>query len=248
MDIRREQSNTYGKWFLTDVIRAIQNYSLIEPGEEICVALSGGRDSTTLLFILWYLQTYSHLDFRMRALHVKIDDYDTSLLKALCSELGVEYLETRLRADLRGFPRNPCSICAGLRRGAMVEALEGTGIMKVAFGHNADDAAETLLMNIVYSRKLGSFTPRVEIPEGGLVIVRPLVYLDAPLIRRLHAHFRLPVHHFTCPYAEAGARESVRRAMVSLEEQLEIKDFSRSVVAALENVDFTTLWRDVWKA
>lgn len=245
MDIRKEQISSYGKWFLTDVIRAVESYSLIKNSEEICVALSGGRDSVTLLYILWYLQHYSHLTFGLRALHVKTDDYDTTALASLCGDLGIEYLQTRLNVDLRSYPRSRCSLCSAFKRGAMVEALSGTGITKVAFGHHADDAAETLLMNIVHNRKLGSFTPRVEVPEGGLVIVRPLIYLDGPLIRRLHNHFRLPVLRHECPYADKGAREVMRRTIARIEEQHDLKGFSRMVVSALENVDQSTLWADL---
>ncbi len=106
MDIRKDQDSSYGKWFLTDVIRAIENYSLINDGEEVCVALSGGRDSVTLLYILWYLRRYSHLDFGLRAVHVRTDEYDTGILKRLCDDLGVGYLETRLKADLHSCPRH----------------------------------------------------------------------------------------------------------------------------------------------
>ncbi|HWR69276.1 MAG TPA: ATP-binding protein [Desulfomonilia bacterium] len=245
MDIRKERNASFGKWFLTDVIRAIENYSLIDQGDEICVALSGGRDSVTLLYVLWYLQRYSHLNFGLRTLHVKIGDYDTAILGSLCADLGLEYLEAPLRMDLRSLPGSPCSLCAASRRGAMAEALEGTGITKVAFGHHAGDVAETLLMNIVYSRKLGSFTPRVEIPGGALVVIRPMIYLDGPLIRRLHNHLRLPVLRFTCPHAGKGAREVMRTAIARIEENAEMKGFSRLVVGALENVDFSTLWTRV---
>ena len=245
MDIRKEQDSSYGKWFLTDVIRAIENYSLINAGEHVCAALSGGRDSVTLLYILWYLRRYSHLDFHLRAIHVKTDEYDTLTLKKLCDELEIEYLETRLNVDLRSYPKAPCSLCAAFKRGAMVEALEGRGVTKVAFGHHADDVAETLLMNIVHNRKLGSFTPRFEVPEGGIVIVRPMVYLDGPLVRRIHNHLRLPVLHYTCPHGEKGARETMRTAIARIEEQHELREFSRMVVGALENVDYSTLWSGV---
>ena len=245
MDIRKEQNSSYGKWFLTEVIRAIDNYSLINAGEEICVALSGGRDSVTLLYIMWYLRHYSHLDFGLRALHVRTDNYDATILKRLCDELYVEYLETRLNIDLRSYPKSRCSVCAAFKRGAMVDALGGTGITRVAFGHHADDVAETLLMNIVHNRKLGSFTPRVEIPEGGLVMIRPMIYLDGTLVRRLHSHMRLPVLDYTCPYGEKGAREVMRTAIARIEEQAELREFSRMVVGALENVDHSTLWSSV---
>jgi tRNA(Ile)-lysidine synthase TilS/MesJ len=245
VDIRKDQDSSYGKWFLTDVIRAIENYSLINDGEEVCVALSGGRDSVTLLYILWYLRRYSHLDFGLRAVHVRTDEYDTGILKRLCDDLGVGYLETRLKADLHSCPKAPCPLCAAFKRGAMLGTLEGSGVTKVAFGHHADDVAETLLMNIVHNRKLGSFTPKVEVPEGGMVIIRPMVYLDSPLVRRLHNHLRLPVLSYTCPYGEKGAREVMRSAIARFEGQLELREFSRMVVGALENVDCSSLWSSV---
>jgi len=245
MNIRREYKASYGKWFLTDVIRAVNTYGLIEPGEEVCVALSGGRDSTTLLCILWYLRRFSHLDFNLSALHIKTDDYDTGIMKELCSEVDVPYREQEMRVGRRVWARNVCSICSHLKRGAMVDALAGTGIRKVAFAHHADDVAETLLMNIVYNRKFGSFTPKVEVPQGGIVMIRPLIYLDGPLIRRLHTHFRLPYLSFTCPYADKSARTSVRKAIARMEELPEMKDFSRSVVYSLENLDRSTIWAEV---
>lgn len=247
MNVRKEQKSSYGKWFLTDVIRAVNAYGLLEPGEDVCVALSGGRDSVTLLYILWYLRNYSHLDFSLSALHVQTDEYDTGPLKELCEGLDVPYMEQGMRVGRRVSARNVCSICSRLKRGAMVEALKGTGITKVAFGHHADDAAETLLMNIVFNRKLGSFTPKVELAGGGIVMIRPMIYLDGPLIKRLHTHFRLPSLLYVCPYAGHGARSSARKAIARMQELPEFKDFSRSAVFALENLDPTTLWADVRK-
>ncbi len=247
MNIRKEQKASYGKWFLTDVIRAVNTYGLIEPGQKVCVALSGGRDSTALLYILWYLRNYSHLDFGLSALHVKTDDYDTAPLRELCDELQVTYREQGMRVGRRVSARNVCSICSRLKRGAMVEALKGSSITKVAFAHHADDVAETLLMNIVYNHKLGSFTPKVEVEGGGMVMIRPLIYLDGPLVKRLHTHFRLPSLLYACPYEDKGARASARNAIARMEGQQGMKDFSRSVVAALENLDPTTLWADMRK-
>jgi tRNA(Ile)-lysidine synthase TilS/MesJ len=245
MDIRKASKPSHKKWFLSDVIRAVNTYGLIKPGEEICVALSGGRDSTTLLFILWYLRTHSHLEFDLCALHVRTDDYDTGCLRDLCAELGVKYLERRLKEMKRVPAKNVCAVCARLKRGAMTEALRGTGVTKVAFGHHASDAAETLLMNIIYNRKLGSFSPKVEVPEGGIVIIRPLVYLDGPLVRRLHAYFGLPCLPYACPHADKGARATVRGVIAHIEEIGEAKDFPRMVVGALENVDMSSLWADM---
>ncbi len=236
MDIPTGHNPSYGKWFLTDVIHAVQKHGLIEKGDRVCVALSGGRDSTTLAFILWYLSRRSCLSFDVCAVHVKTGGYDTSPLKALCGALSIPYLEARLEADLRAHERPPCSVCAALKRGAMARALEGTGVRRVAFGHHADDAAETLLMNVVYGRRIAGFGPKVEMPGEPFVIVRPMIYLAGSLVRRLHGRFGLPVLDHVCPHAGKGARQLMRRALARLEGMEGLDGLSRRVVEALENL------------
>ncbi len=242
MDIPREHNPQYSAWFVTDVIHAMENYGLMDAGGKVGVALSGGRDSVTLLYILWYIRRYSHMGFDLCAIHVRIDDYDTSVLRSLCDCLDVPYIETDLEVNLKSFPRSPCSLCAAFKRGAMARALEGTGTGTVAFGHHADDAAETLLMNIVYNRRLSTLAPKVVVPEGTFTIIRPLVYLTGSLVRRLHRHFRLPVLEYSCPHGEKGSRALMRLAIARIEELADLRDFSRNVVAALENVDYPSLW------
>lgn len=85
---KKRYDRNYGKWFLGDVQRAIETYGLIEGGDKICVALSGGRDSSVLLYILWYLTEYTHLGFDLWALHVRTGDYDSTVLGDFCSKLG----------------------------------------------------------------------------------------------------------------------------------------------------------------
>lgn len=242
MEVPTEHNPAYNKWFVTDVIHAIERYALIDPDEQVFVALSGGKDSVTLLYILWYLRRYSHLRFDLGAVHVRIDEYDTSALQGLCAALEVPYIETTLGVNLMSYPRSPCSLCAAFKRGAMAQALEGTKARKVAFGHHADDVAETLLMNIAHNGRLGSFGPKVSVPEGAFVIIRPLVYLTGPLVKRLHSHFRLPVLDHECPHGEKGARSIMRLAVARIEELAGMRDFSRRVVDALENVDYSSLW------
>jgi tRNA(Ile)-lysidine synthase TilS/MesJ len=234
----------YRKWFLTDVIRAVEKYSLVDQGEKICVALSGGKDSAVLLYILRYLKAYSHLAFDLCALHVRTEDYDTSVLRELCCGLGVEYRETSLTGQ-REFPWNPCYLCGRLKRGAMVEALSGTGIRKVAYGHHADDAAETLLMNIIHNRKLGSFCPRVEVPGAELVIIRPMIYLEELRIAAIHRRLGLPVLEYRCPYGADNPRSIIRQGLKDMEALFRTQHFSKSIVAALENLDYSNLWKDV---
>lgn len=86
----------FGKWFINDVLRAIRKYELINENEKIAVALSGGKDSTTLLYILAYLKKFSNLSFSLSAAHIKIADYNTSKLRDFCRDLNVSYYEKNL--------------------------------------------------------------------------------------------------------------------------------------------------------
>ena len=100
----------FGKWFINDVLRAIRRYELIGQDEKIAVALSGGKDSTTLLYILAYLKKFSDLSFSLSAAHIKVADYNTSKLREFCEELHVDYYEDILSSDNEETIEN-CYIC-----------------------------------------------------------------------------------------------------------------------------------------
>ena len=234
---------THAKWFASDVLRAVRRYALIEAGDRIAVGLSGGKDSSALLYILAYLRRYSHLSFELSAIHMRMSaDYDTTILREYCRALEVPYLEEALepRRDLAG--ERVCSICARLKRGAAARALAARGIGKLAYGHHADDAAETLLMNIVQNRKLGSFAPKVAVEGSAATIIRPMIYLTEETVAAVHRHAGLPLLDFRCPYAEHNIRTHYKEAVRRLEESLGVRPLSRLVVAALENVDEANRW------
>ena len=245
MDIKKRYDKCYGKWFVTDVLRAITTYDLIRDRERICVALSGGKDSITLLYILWYLSAYSHLRFDLCALHIRTDEYDTSVLEALCEELDITYLEGSLSLAEPSPSKSICYVCSRLKRGAISDMLKEQGIRKIAYGHHADDVAETFFMNIVENKKLGSFSPRVEYDNNDMVIIRPMVYLEEQLITRIHRHAGLPVLDYRCPYETKNIRKDFKKALRELDSLFDTQGFSRQLVSALENVDFTNIWENL---
>ena len=244
MDIKLDFNKNYNKWFVKDVLRAIKKYSLIENGESVCVALSGGKDSTTLTYILSYIKRYSHLTFDLSAVHIKIDNYDTSVLKQFCDILEIRYIEGRLVLEREVPDKNICYLCARLKRGAISKLLEQHDIRKVAYGHHADDIAETFFMNIIQNRKLGSFSPRVEISESPLVIIRPMIYLEETVINRIHQHVELPVLAWKCRYAEKSLRNQYKQSVTQLDTVFHTSGFARKIVESLENIDFTNIWSD----
>jgi tRNA(Ile)-lysidine synthase TilS/MesJ len=232
MEIRFDRN--YGKWFLSDVRRAVRAYDMISQGERICVALSGGKDSVTLLWILAYLRRYSSLNFDLSAIHVKIqDDYSTTVLKEYCKGLGVEYFETKIETAGREPEGRVCYLCSRLKRGAMARLLKEKGIFKVAYGHQADDLAATFLMNLVVNKKAEAFSPVVKTPSGGLILIRPLIFLDEQTIARLHSRLRLPLLDFTCPYADRNVRIQYEKALSLLAGRLQVKDLSKRIAQAL---------------
>ncbi len=241
MDITVEFQKHFSRWFVNDLLRAIKNYSMLEQNENLCVALSGGKDSVTLLYIMVYLNKYTNLKIRLSAAHVKTASYDTSVLKDLCDSLEVPYLETALRDQIPK-TRCPCSACARLKRGALSDLLFSAGPGKIAFGHHADDVAETFFMNIVNSRKLGSFSPVVKAPGCNMSIIRPMIYLNENRIRHIHSSLRLPVLKFICPYSQVNSRAEVKRLLSHFKANLTKSNFSDLLVQPLENIDMSNNW------
>lgn len=243
--MKQEFQKNYHKWFGKDVLRAINRYKMILPGEKVCVALSGGKDSMVLLFVLQYLKRFSSLSCELSALHIKIGEYGTDVLREICAALNIVYLEDRLRFDQPVPEKNVCALCARLRRGAISQVVSQHGIKKVAYGHHADDVAETFFMNLVQNQKLGSFSPKVEYTDNPMVIIRPMIYLEEATIQQIHQHVGLPILDLQCPYASANIRRGYKHHLAQLNTLFHTKGFSKKVVAALENLDKTNIWSDL---
>jgi tRNA(Ile)-lysidine synthase TilS/MesJ len=229
-------NKNFGKWFINDVLHAIRRFDLIAENEQISVALSGGKDSTTLLYILTYLKKFSTLSFSLSAAHIKISDYETSNLNDFCRELDVEYFEDSLSLDHEKTIGN-CYICSRLKRGALSHLLRKHGIYKVAYGHHATDVAETFLMNIVKNKKLSALTPKVEISESPMTIIRPMIYLEEERIAKIHAHLSLQNFDITCPYKKTTNRDTYKRIIRDIDLRLPDANFSKKVIETLEGSD-----------
>lgn len=240
-----DYNRNHNKWFVKPLLRAIRTYGMIEAGGKVCVALSGGKDSTALLWMLAYLNRYSFLHFELSGLHVRMGEYGTAALADLCNELKVRYLETRLRPERDEMDQNACYVCARIKRGAISSVLHQHGIRCVAYGHHATDVAETFLMNMVHNGKLGSFSPRVGFADNPMEIIRPMIYLDEGTIAAIHTYNRLPLLDFHCRYAARNVRADFKKRLSQLDDLFAVDSFALRLVAALENVDTGNLWSDV---
>ncbi|NLC76679.1 MAG: tRNA 2-thiocytidine(32) synthetase TtcA [Clostridia bacterium] len=236
----------YNKWFLTKVKRAIRDYGMIQEGDRVAVGVSGGKDSTALLFILSLLQRQSHLNFDLQAITLDMGlGADMSPLVNYCQQLGIPlHIEpTRIGQivfDVRQ-ETNPCSLCAKLRRGALHQAALNLRCNKVALGHHLDDAIETLLMNIIFTGQLSSFAPTAYLDRTGLTLIRPLVYVPQETIVSLVRKETLPVIANPCPANGHTQRQKMKELVDRLAE--EYPDIRHKFLTALQNIDFENLWK-----
>lgn len=153
------------KHILGHVRRAVEDYNMIEEGDKIAVALSGGKDSITLLHSLKTLQYFypKHFDLIAISVNPGFDFFDESFLEHICNDCGVPlFIE---KYDIKSIvfndrkEKNPCSLCANLRRGILNTTAKREGCNKLALGHNLDDVLETFLMNFFYAGCLNTFSP-----------------------------------------------------------------------------------------
>ncbi|MCR5040497.1 MAG: tRNA 2-thiocytidine biosynthesis TtcA family protein, partial [Clostridia bacterium] len=187
--------------------KTIQKYSMIAPGDRVLVGLSGGKDSLVLLAGLKDLSEYLPLGFSVAAVTLDMRfggvDGDFAALERFCEEHDIKY--RIVRADIAqllfgtGSKKNACFRCASVRRAVLVNAAKELGCSCVALGHNADDAAQTVLMNLLGNGEFSCFEPVTYYPDSGVQIIRPLVYERERDVVSAAKEARLPVIESRCP-------------------------------------------------
>ena len=205
------------------VRRCVEDYHMIEPGDRIAVGVSGGKDSLLTLVSLARLQKFYPIPFTVEAITMEMGmpGMDFSGVAALCEKLEVPY--TRIQVPVYQIifeerkEKNPCSLCAKLRRGSLNTALTDLGIRKIALGHHYDDAIETLLMNLLFEGRIGCFQPVTYLDRTGITQIRPLLYCREEDIRRAAQRLRLPVVHNPCPANGHSRRQEVKELIAGLE-------------------------------
>lgn len=197
--------------------RAVTEFGLLAPDDRVLVGFSGGKDSAFLLYALRSLQLHNRLvPFTLAAVTLDAGfrpGFPPDALSEYAARLGVEWhlVRTQLAAVLAD-GRDVCARCSFFRRGAIYRFAREHGFNRVAFAHHHDDAVETFLMSILYSGKIQTFLPRIDL-DGGLTTVRPLVYLREAEIRK---HLELINYHPVesgCPYEGDTQRRAVKELL-----------------------------------
>lgn len=212
--INREVRHLLGK--------AIHHYRLVEDGDRIAVAVSGGKDSLLLLWLLRERLKWIPARYDLLAVHVDpgFDSRASEILKGYFEQEGFEHriihTDHGLRAHSTENRENPCFLCSRLRRKVLFETAREAGCGKLALGHHQDDLIETFMINMLYGGQMAGIVPRQPFFGGEMVVIRPLVLLPARKVEQLARRLRLPVTHNACPSADRGKRLEVRRMLEAL--------------------------------
>lgn len=229
---------------LSKTRQAINDFNMIEENDKVAVGLSGGKDSITLLHIMKNYQKFSPVKFELIAITLNPGDVDNSKLHQLCKEIAVPFYEiqtdiSKIVFDIKK-EKNPCSLCAKLRRGALNDAAMKLGCTKVALGHHKDDAVETFVMTMFYEGRVNCFSPKSFMEKFDLSIIRPMVYVDEYMIKKAVSQYNYPIVKNPCPADGHTKRQEVKEMVKNLSSTFpNLKD---KLFSALNNSDQLFVW------
>ncbi|MGL5355208.1 MAG: tRNA 2-thiocytidine biosynthesis TtcA family protein [Cetobacterium sp.] len=200
------QDKGFEKTLWSPIGRAMHDYSMIEEGDRVAIGISGGKDSLTVLNALIRIQKISGVKFEIFPIHIHPVEEGGNYgeIKEYCKKLGVELqvIETSIGESIltNSDLKNPCFMCARVRRGILYKEMKNQNINKLVLGHHKDDIVETFLLNILYQGNMGVMKPAYNSEEYGLKVIRPLAYVEEKETIRYAKKLNLPILHNDCPY------------------------------------------------
>ena len=217
--------------------RCIDDYDMIQAGDKIAVGVSGGKDSLVLLRLLAGLRAYFNKPFTLEAITIDMGlGMDYSAIEALCRELDVPY--TIVKTEIAPIifdhrkEKNPCSMCAKMRRGALNQAILDRGFNKLALGHHYDDAVETFVMNLLFEGRIGCFQPVTNLDRPGIIQIRPMLYIHEKTVDNFARRMELPVTENRCPVDKTTKREEVKSLIYELSQRY--PDLKQRIFGAMQ--------------
>ena len=203
------------------VRRCVQDYKMIEEGDRIGVGVSGGKDSVALLAFLAELRKYNDKHFDIEAITIDMGlGMDYTPIEQLCDQLDVKYnlVKTEIGSIIFDHrkEKNPCSMCAKMRRGALNQAILDRGMNKLALGHHYDDAVETFMMSLIYEGRISCFQPVTDLDRTGIIQIRPMLYIHEKTIDSFVSRNALPIITNRCPVDKYTKREEIKKLVYEL--------------------------------
>lgn len=212
---------------LSSVRRAVQHYDMIHPDDHIVIGLSGGKDSIALLTALAAMRMFFPIPYRLSAITVDMGFPNSReklrVLEHFCEGLQVNYriVETQIAQIVfeERKEKNPCALCAKLRRGALNNAALEMGSAKIALGHHLDDAVETFMMSVMHEGRIGCFSPVTWYEDQQFSVIRPFIYTPEREIKALVRAAELPIIESSCPENGNTEREEMKNYLRTFDSQ-----------------------------
>lgn len=205
--------------------KAVDEYNMIQDGDKIAIGISGGKDSTTLLYALAGLRKFYPKKFDIVAItvHLGIKEMDFSPIKKLCEKLDVNYhiVDTAIYETVFEIRKetNPCSLCAKMRKGAFNELAKKLGCNKIAYAHHMDDLVETLYMSLIFEGRIHTFSPVSYLDRTELTLIRPLMFVPEADIIGFQNKYNIPIIKNLCPADGYTKRQYIKDLLKSLQKE-----------------------------
>lgn len=226
---------------LSYVRRAVEDYHMIQQGDKIAVGISGGKDSICLLLALKNLQRFYPQHFELEAITVSLglphSNYDD--IQAFCDDISVHY--TIVHTDIGQIifderkEKNPCSLCAKMRKGALNDMAEQLGCNKVALGHNKDDVVETFFMSLFYEGRINCFSPVSFLDRKQIFSIRPLIYVPEPEIKSFIQKSGISIVKNPCIADGNTKREETKKLLQNLSK--DYNNLQEKIFGAIQRSD-----------
>ncbi len=225
---------------LSGVMRkTIETYGLITEGDRVAVGLSGGKDSMALLYLLKKYQRFSPFKFHLEALTVDMgfNNFDLEAATDFCNKIDVPYtiIKTEIAKvvfEIRD-EKNPCALCANMRRGALAQTMNEKNLNLLALGHHADDALSTLFLNMLYSGKMNTLEYKSHLTRADIHVIRPFLDASESQVIGTIRSSNIPVLKSPCPMDKHTKREDVAIFLKSVYK--EIPNSRKNLLTAMRN-------------
>ncbi len=219
LPIARPPWSGVGKKLESACRKALFEFDLIPPSGRIAIALSGGKDSLTLLFLLKAISGRGFPELDIHCIHVGGEfscgsGVSTHFLRAICKELGVNFI---LRESTQKLETLECYRCSRERRALIFDAAKEIGAEAIAFGHHRDDSAQTLLMNLLHKAEFATILPKLDMLEYGVTIIRPLIFMSEAEIKTFSQQHGFARITCQCPVGQDSMRKKVDKILSELE-------------------------------
>ena len=247
----------YRKELWNPFIAAVKRYELVVPGDRIAVCISGGKDSMVLAKLMQELQRHTDRPFELQFLVMDpgYNPANRALIESNAALLGIPI--TIFESDIFDVTvqveKNPCYLCARMRRGFLYSKAQELGCNKIALGHHFDDVVETILMSVLYGGQVKTMMPKLHSTNfEGMELIRPLYLVHEEDIITWREENNLEFIHCACPLSggvsscdagEGSKRACVKALIASLSAQ--DPDIAKSIFHSVENVHLDAIvgWR-----